>query len=217
MSNKKFHFVYKTVNNITGEYYIGVHSTNDLNDSYLGSGVRIRGSVRKHSKENFTRNILSIHETRAAALDNETRLVNKETLQDPLCLNLMEGGISSSVDPSLSTREKISKARKGWTPSDETRLRMSRAKQGKPSLRRGMTQIKIGKPQSVETRNKIAQALRGKVVSEETRLRLSVARRARQQPKHTAESRAKMSKVKQQYHKYCRDVLKETPSCRPLM
>lgn len=207
MSNKKFHFVYKTVNNITGEYYIGVHSTNDLNDSYLGSGVRIKGSVGKYSKENFSRAVISIHETRESALTSEARLVTKETLQDPLCLNLMEGGISSSVDPSLTTREKISRARKGWKPSVETRLRMSRSKQGKPSPRQGMTQIKIGKPQTAETRNKIAQALRGKVVSAETRLRLSIARRARQQPKHTVESRAKMSEAKRQYHKYRRDVL----------
>lgn len=42
MSNKgefkKYHFLYKTTNLLNSKVYYGMHSTNDLNDGYLGSG-----------------------------------------------------------------------------------------------------------------------------------------------------------------------------------
>jgi hypothetical protein len=31
--------IYKTVNTITGRYYIGMHATLNPNDTYLGSGL----------------------------------------------------------------------------------------------------------------------------------------------------------------------------------
>lgn len=34
---KKYNYVYKTTNSINGRFYYGVHSTDDLNDGYLGS------------------------------------------------------------------------------------------------------------------------------------------------------------------------------------
>ena len=36
-----YHFVYETTNLINGKKYIGKHSTDDLNDGYLGSGKAI--------------------------------------------------------------------------------------------------------------------------------------------------------------------------------
>lgn len=36
----KYHYLYKTTNLITNEFYIGVHSTYDLKDGYLGSGKK---------------------------------------------------------------------------------------------------------------------------------------------------------------------------------
>jgi hypothetical protein len=34
---KKYHFIYKTTCLITNKYYIGMHSTDDLEDGYVGS------------------------------------------------------------------------------------------------------------------------------------------------------------------------------------
>ncbi len=53
MKKERFYFLYKTTNKINGKYYIGVHSTYQLNDGYIGSGKRLRYSVRKYGKENF--------------------------------------------------------------------------------------------------------------------------------------------------------------------
>ena len=53
------HIVYKTTFLPTGQYYIGKHSTNDLNDGYLGSGKIIKTLLSKYDKSLFERTILS--------------------------------------------------------------------------------------------------------------------------------------------------------------
>ena len=37
MKEYKYHYFYKITNLLNNKYYYGVHSTNDLNDQYMGS------------------------------------------------------------------------------------------------------------------------------------------------------------------------------------
>ena len=89
---KKYHFIYKTTNVLSGKYYIGMHSTDDLEDGYLGSGNRLRMSVRKHGKENFKREILEFCETRDELKKRESEIVNLDELAKKECMNLKVGG-----------------------------------------------------------------------------------------------------------------------------
>lgn len=89
---KKYHFIYKTTNILSGRYYIGMHSTDDLEDGYLGSGNRLRLAVRKHGKENFKREILEFCENREKLTLREKDIVNLDELSKKECMNLKVGG-----------------------------------------------------------------------------------------------------------------------------
>jgi hypothetical protein len=89
---KRIQFVYKTTNLLNGTYYIGVHSTWNIDDGYLGSGKRLIRSIKKYGKENFKREILKVFSNYQDALNYESYLVNESLLEDELCLNLKPGG-----------------------------------------------------------------------------------------------------------------------------
>ena len=89
---KSTHYLYKTTCIITGRYYIGMHSTSNLEDGYLGSGKRLRYSIRKYGKENHVREILEFFDSRELLIEAEERIVTADLLQDKMCMNLREGG-----------------------------------------------------------------------------------------------------------------------------
>lgn len=86
------HYIYKTTCNITGRWYVGMHSTINLYDGYLGSGKRLRNSIRKYGPENHSKDILEFLPTREALVLREIEIVTKELIADDLCMNLKEGG-----------------------------------------------------------------------------------------------------------------------------
>lgn len=89
---KTIHYLYKTTCIITGRYYIGMHSTCNLNDGYMGSGKRLRYSIRKYGVENHVKEILEFFESRELLVEAEKKIVNKELLSDINCMNLCVGG-----------------------------------------------------------------------------------------------------------------------------
>jgi hypothetical protein len=89
---KKYHYIYKTSCLITGRFYVGMHSTDNLDDGYLGSGKILRYSIAKHGRENHVKHILQFAKDRTALALLEAELVNESLLSDPLCINLKYGG-----------------------------------------------------------------------------------------------------------------------------
>jgi len=89
---KEYHFIYKTTNLINGKYYIGMHSTNDLNDGYMGSGKRLRYSLNKYGKENFKFEILEFLPNRNSLKEREKEIVDLNEIFKKECLNLIVGG-----------------------------------------------------------------------------------------------------------------------------
>jgi len=87
-----YHFVYKTINLINNKVYIGIHSTDNINDGYLGSGYALRHAIALYGRENFTREILSFHETRLQAFETEKRIVNEQWINSTNNYNITTGG-----------------------------------------------------------------------------------------------------------------------------
>jgi hypothetical protein len=89
---KKIHFIYKITNTKNGKYYLGMHSTDNLEDDYMGSGKMIKRSIRKHGLELHTKEILEFRRDRESLKIREKEIINETLLQDPLCMNLKKGG-----------------------------------------------------------------------------------------------------------------------------
>lgn len=174
---KRFHYVYRVTRN-DGKFYVGIHSTDDLDDGYLGSGLKITRSLRKYGKDSHTKEILEFHPGREEVLKREVEIVNEELLNDPRCLNIALGGGRQSEE----TRKSISSAVKGRTFSDEHRRKLGEAAKGRihtEEARYKISEANRSRTISEETRKKWSEANSGRTVSEETRKKLSEARKKR--------------------------------------
>ena len=89
---RKFHYIYRITNKLNGKFYIGMHSTDNMDDGYFGSGKRLGYSVVKHGKENHEMEILEHYFSREELAAREKELVNKELLQNETCMNISLGG-----------------------------------------------------------------------------------------------------------------------------
>ena len=90
----KYHYFYKITNKFTNQYYFGIHSTNNLNDNYMGSGTLLKREYRKYGKEYFIKEIIKFFDNRQELIDYEQKIVNENILNDPFCLNIIKGGIA---------------------------------------------------------------------------------------------------------------------------
>ena len=92
-TRKKYHYIYKTTNLLSGRYYVGMHSTDDLNDGYMGSGKRLKASIKKHGVENHRIEILEFFDSREELASREQELVTIKEVASKECMNLKVGGI----------------------------------------------------------------------------------------------------------------------------
>ncbi len=107
---KMLHYLYKTTCLITGRYYIGMHSTHKLEDGYMGSGKRLRYSLRKHGVDNHVKEILEFFETRELLVEAEKKAITSDMIIDNNCMNLREGGYGGGGIWSEQHKEKFIKA-----------------------------------------------------------------------------------------------------------
>lgn len=157
-------------------YYVGLHSTNNLEDGYFGSGTRIRRSVNLHGRTKHTMQILEYLQTREALLLREEQIVNSKMLSDPLCMNILRGGGTNYCSPSIGN------AQRGKHVSDESRRRMSEAAKRRTDRHPLSEQTKVkmslakkGKPKTLEHRQKISEVAKA-IRDEEWSKKMSIAR-----------------------------------------
>ena len=109
MKKFKYHFVYKITNDFDDRYYIGKHSTDNLDDNYYGSGIIIKNLINKYGKEHFKKEIIKFFDTSLEAFKYEEYLVNENLLEDKNCINLQIGGRGSHInyDENFSIKQSL--------------------------------------------------------------------------------------------------------------
>ncbi len=143
-------YFYKTTNLINHKFYYGVHSTDNLEDSYLGSGLAIKYAIKKYGKENFKKEILKYFQTSKDAFEYEEKVVGQELLKDPSCYNLKQGGVGNH----RHSEESKQKLRKPYGPmSEEHKQKLANSLRGKK--RTEETREKMRKPKSEEHKQKM--------------------------------------------------------------
>ena len=105
---KKYHFIYKTTCLITGKFYVGMHSADNIEDGYLGSGKILGYSICRHGRENHVREILEFCSSREELKQREKEMVNEELLSQPLNINLKYGGEGGGKFYSVEHQRKCS-------------------------------------------------------------------------------------------------------------
>jgi hypothetical protein len=110
--SKKYNFVYKTTNTLNDKFYIGVHSTDNLDDGYLGSGLYLKKAIERYSTKNFKREILEFFPTQEEAFKREAEIVTEEFISQESNYNLSVGGKGGYNNISEDGLKRISKARK---------------------------------------------------------------------------------------------------------
>lgn len=170
------HYLYKTTCNLTNRYYIGIHSTNNLEDGYMGSGKRLIYSIRKYGIDNHTKEILEFFETREDLTKREIEIVNSDLIKEVNCMNLVLGGGGFMLDDyhyqcSKEGGLKWSKIRKNDIEIDKN-YREKLSKTTKNGIEKGKIKTWkdnynwVNKKHSEETKNKMSESSKGMGIGE---------------------------------------------------
>lgn len=176
----KKYVVYKITNLLNQKFYIGVHLTDDPNDSYFGSGVALHKAVALHGKQFFQKEILfeNLDKTTAYALE-------KELLTDHwdknYTYNMRAGGIGGFTKENAAKGYEASKSKLKASLANRkkgsltTEQRSSIAKKAWQNRKLNST-VHIPRVQSEETKNKISKSLIGSTHTKETKQKMSKTR-----------------------------------------
>jgi group I intron endonuclease len=87
-----YYTIYQIVHKPSGKIYIGKHQTKNLEDGYMGSGLRIRNAIKKHGLDQFEKKILFVFPTEEEMCAKELELVTEEFCRRKDTYNICEGG-----------------------------------------------------------------------------------------------------------------------------
>lgn len=194
---KKFIVVYKILNLLNNYEYVGVHRTNKIDDSYMGSGKRIIRAIKKYGKENFTKEILYCYDNdiegkgEKEAFKREGEIVTIEYTLRENTYNMSVGGHINPVmcgenNPWYGKKipehviEERQKSRGTYVVSEETKRKNSEALKEKwkdEEYREKVLSHLNERTHSEETKEKISKAHKGRKHSEEHNKNLSISKK----------------------------------------
>lgn len=169
------HYIYKTSDD-EGNFYIGRHSTTNINDGYLGSGTWVRKHV---DKNNLQKTILEFCESFDELIEKEQSYI-AEYFNDPKNKNFNNNSVGTAVGlDNISHRDDVKKKAR------ERMLRNNPMKNGHSLESREKIRLSVlgennpfyGKQHSDDTKKRIGKKNKGKIWSDNQRKNLSEVRK----------------------------------------
>jgi len=142
-----------------------MHSTDNLNDSYIGSGTRLWHSINYHGRENHSMEILEYLDNRDLLKLRERELINEDMLKDPMCMNLKVGGEGGGFTEAQYKKGAHTMLKKIWNdPEFRKRKSISSSKNIKHLLSEGIIKAPdwTGRKHSDETKKKMSESSNNK-------------------------------------------------------
>lgn len=162
----KYYTIYVITNKINGKKYIGKHETTNLEDKYLGSGLRLINAINKYGKENFEKQILFIFDNEEEMNNKEKELITEDIVMSNMYYNISYGGyggitVLKSDHPLYDqTRNKIKQTQK-----NKSEFLSLTAKENHKLKKIGM----YGKTQSDKQKKAVSDSAKTRIRSEEER------------------------------------------------
>lgn len=174
----KFHYTYKITllkGSLSGYYYYGQHSTDNLNDGYIGSGTILKKYYKKYGAlegDTYIKEIVAFFNNLEDLNNAEYDLIGDKFKDDELCLNLRAGGMKPGF--SEESRELCRINHKGgskgkhWKLSEKSKQNIGESKKGKKQTKehiqkRIQNKIDNGNSKhSNSTKQKISESKKGK-------------------------------------------------------
>ena len=158
-----YHIIYMTTNKINNKIYIGMHSTYNLNDNYLGSGHALESAIKKYGRNNFKKDIIHFCYSIDELIEWETLIVDNTFVSRLDTYNIRLGG---------GNKGKV---------SEETKLKISNTTKGR-----------IGRKLTPEQLEKHKLNMKIVMNNPSTKMKCSIAKKGKSH-NHTIESKAKIS------------------------
>lgn len=163
-----YHIIYKTINRIDGKFYIGAHSTHNLEDGYMGSGKYLKRAIKLYGIEHFEREILFIFDSKEQMFAKEAEIVTEVFIASNNTYNLKPGG--SGGNPGIVG------AFKGRTHSEETKEKIRKA--ASQQITTNEKRQKLSENCAMKNKDiaaKVSKALTGRTCSDEHKKRVAAA------------------------------------------
>ncbi len=151
--------IYKTTNLVNNKIYVGKDSYN--NHLYLGSGIKLKQSIKKHGRKNFRKEILQYCDTEEELNEAEIFWIKELNSQDEnIGYNIAFGG-NGAGKHSEESKKKMSISQTGKKQSDETRLKKSLAGKGRKISEETKLKISLNRKMSENSKKKLSEERMG--------------------------------------------------------
>tara|TARA_R110000803_G_scaffold44486_4_gene94148 strand:+ start:932 stop:1888 length:957 start_codon:yes stop_codon:yes gene_type:complete len=88
----KHHYTYSITCLVNGKIYVGRHSTNNIDDGYMGSGKLLKRAMKKYGEEKFIKIILAFYESIEDCVKAEIQIVTQDFASRSNTYNIVVGG-----------------------------------------------------------------------------------------------------------------------------